>query len=232
MQTRSIKKAIILLTILTVPGIMYYLLQLKGKNRYRPLNIFGPKIVASSFHTKRGLKIPDTVYHKIVDFKLTNQDGQLTSFTADGHKITIVNFFYMSCPVGCSALNNQFFRVVKAYEKNNFLQFFSITVDPNQDTPTRLKQYSQQYALKAGKWNFLTGDQSVIYQLAKESFLLDVFRDTTQHDNIIHSPLLVLVDSKKQIRGFYDARNQEQVDRLIDEVKVLIAEELRHVKDR
>lgn len=232
MQIRSIKKAVVLLTILTVPGILYYLLQNKGKNRYRPLGIFGAKVVAPTFHTKRGVKIPDTLYHQISDFKLTNQDGQLTNFTADSSKLTVVNFFYTNCPIACSVLNAQMFRVARTYEKNKFLQFFSITADPHRDTPAILKQYAQQYALKPGKWTFLTGDEKLIYKLAKEDFLVDVLKDTIQNNTIIHSPLLVLIDSKKQIRGFYDARNEDQVDRLIDEIKVLIAEELRNVKDR
>ena len=47
-------KILILVTILAVPGFLYYMLQAKGKNRYKPLPIFGPKIVASTFHTKKG----------------------------------------------------------------------------------------------------------------------------------------------------------------------------------
>lgn len=232
MKIYSLKKAVILLTILTVPGILYYLLQEKGKNRYRPLGIFGAKVILPTFHTKRGVKIPDTIYHKINDFKLTNQDGQLSSFTADSNKLTVVSFFYTRCPVACSGSSTELFRVAKAYEKNKFLQFFSITVDPRFDTPSKLKKYAQQYPLKLGKWNFLTGDEATIYKLAKEDFLVDVLIDTTQANNIIHSPLLILLDSQKRIRGYYDSKDREQVDRLIDEVKVLIAEELRNVKDR
>ena len=35
-------KVLILVTILAVPGFLYYLLQEKGKNRYKPLAIYGP----------------------------------------------------------------------------------------------------------------------------------------------------------------------------------------------
>ncbi|HCN84178.1 MAG TPA: electron transporter, partial [Sphingobacteriaceae bacterium] len=60
-----VKKILILVTILAVPGFLYYLLQDKGKNRYHPLSYFGPKQLANTFHTTRGKKIPDTVYHTI-----------------------------------------------------------------------------------------------------------------------------------------------------------------------
>lgn len=232
MKVTSIKKAVILLTILTVPGILYYLLQEKGKNRYRPLGIFGPKVIAASFHTKRGVKIPDTIYHRINDFKLTNQDGQLLLYDTDSNKLTVVNFFYTRCALTCSKTNAEMFRVAKLYEKNKLLQFASITVDPQFDSPSVLNKYAQQFALKPGKWNFLTGDEATIYKLAKNDFLVDALRDTTQKNNIIHSSLLILLDSKKRIRGYYNSTERAQVDRLIDEIRVLIAEELRNVKDR
>jgi protein SCO1/2 len=39
----------------------------------------------------------------------------------------------------------------------------------------------------------------------------------------------VLIDSGRKIRGYYDSMSSEQVDKLIDEIKVLITEELREV---
>ena len=56
-------KILILVTILAVPGFLYYLLQAKGKNRYKPLPVYGPKEVAATFTTKRRKKIPDTIFH-------------------------------------------------------------------------------------------------------------------------------------------------------------------------
>ena len=231
MKHFSLKKIVLLVAILAVPSLLYYLLQEKGKNRYHPLSIFGPKQVASTFHTKRGKQIPDTIYHIVRDFSLQNQDNQQISFSTDSNKITVVNFFYTRCPWTCSSSNKEMGRVAEIYRKNKLLQFFSITVDPVFDTPLELKKYSQQFQLKSNKWNFLTGDEFTIYRLAKEDFLVDVLRDTIQKDNIIHSPLFVLLDTKKRIRGYYHSLNKEEVDRLIGEIRVLIAEELRNIKD-
>ena len=122
--------------------------------------------------------------------------------------------------------------VVRIYQKNKLLQFLSISVDPNFDTSEELKKYSKEYQVQPNKWNFLTGDEAAIYKLAKEDFLVDVLKDTTQNNNIIHRPMLILLDPQKRIRGYYNSIDKEQVDRLIDEIRVLIAEELRNVKDR
>lgn len=217
---------------LAVPGFLYYLLTEKGKNRYKPLAIFGSKQVASTFHTKRGKQIPDTLYHTIRNFSLINQNGDTVKFPAPPDKITVVNFFFSSCPTFCTSMNKEMQRVEETFAKNDFVRFMSITVDPEKDNADRLLTYSMRFGAKAGKWDFLTGDKNLIYDLAKKDFLVDALPDPGQPDNIIHSPMLVLVDSHKRIRGFYDSGSRERVDVLIDEIKVQIAEELRNVKDR
>ena len=217
---------------LAVPGLLYYLLQEKGKNRYRPLSIYGPKEVASTFHTKRGRKIPDTLYHTIRPFKLTNQDSQPVTFPADSHRITVVNFFFTRCPTFCADMNKQVDKIGYMYARNRLLQFYSITVDPEYDKPNVLKAYGSGFQYKPANWSLLTGDKTAIYKLAKEDFLVDALRDTTSEVNFIHSPMLILLDPQQRIRGYYDSASKEEVDKLIDEIKVLITEELRNIKDR
>lgn len=230
-KSYSVKKILILVTILALPGFLYYLLQEKGKNRYHPLAFYGPKKAASTFHKYRGKSIRDTIYHEIESFKLVNQNSDTVAFPADTTKITVVNFFFTRCPSFCKNMNSQMARVVKDYENNRLLRFFSITVDPAFDSPQVLKKYAAAYHPLPGKWEFLTGDENKIYSIARNGFLLDALKDTTQVTNFIHSPMLVLVDPKKRIRGYYDSGNKEQVDKLIDEIKVLITEELRQVKN-
>ena len=66
-----IKKILILVLILALPGFLYYLLTVKGKNRYHALAKFGPKEIAKTTHRVKGKDVPDTIYHTLSDFKLT-----------------------------------------------------------------------------------------------------------------------------------------------------------------
>ncbi len=223
----SVFKIIILVTILVLPGFLYYLLQEKGTNRYRPLNIMGPKQVAATFHTKRGKKIPDTIYHHIRDFKLLSSTGDSIGLSADSNRVAVVNFFYKNCKSFCPQMNTQMARVVAEYSKNKMLKFYSITVDPENDNQEALKAYAQTYQANPKQWNFLTGSRDLIFDLAKKDFLVDALATQTDGE-IIHSPMLILVDSKNRIRGYYDSTSKEQVDKLIDEIKVLVTEELRN----
>lgn len=223
----SLKKVLILVTILAVPGFLYYLLQEKGKNRYRPLEIYGAKQVASTFHTKRGKKIPDTIYHQIRNFKLVSESGDSLGFPLDSNRIAVVSFFFTKCKSYCKEMNTEMARIAKKYKRNRLLQFYSITVDPENDTPDVLQKYAKSFNADSLKWNFLTGDKDFIYNLAKKDFLVDAFQDKANEGNIIHSPMFIIVDSERRIRGFYDSRSKEQVDNLIDEITVQISEELR-----
>ena len=231
MSKSLLKKIIILVSILALPGFLYYLLQEKGQNRYRPLPVFGPKKLSGTFHSKRGKQIPDTLYHTINSFNLVNQKGDTVNFPGDTPRITVVNFFYSKCGAPCIKQGNEFRRVVERFKDNRLMSFLSISVDPH-ETPASLSQYADNLNTSTEKWNFVAGDSEEVYKIAKEGFLVDAFADTTGANNFIYSPLFVLVDPQRRIRGFYDSSSKEQVDKLMDEVKVLIAEELRKVADR
>ncbi|WP_276345720.1 SCO family protein [Daejeonella sp. JGW-45] len=228
-----VKKILILLILFVVPGSLYYLLKAKGENRYRPLAIYGPKQLASTFHTKRGKQIRDTLYHQIRDFKLVNQHGDSTSFPGDSSQITVVNFFFTRCPTFCSNMNREMARVARINNGNRLMRFLSISVDPEYDRPEVLNAYSRKYRAENKKWEFLTGDKEFIHSLAKNDFRVDAIQDTTKEVNFIHSPMIILLDSQKRIRGYYDSTGgNDQMNLLVDEIRVLIAEELRNVKDR
>lgn len=223
----TLKKGIILVLILAVPGFLYYLLTVKGKNRYKPLPFYGPKVVAKTGHKFHGNYIPDTIYHKLDDFKLTDQNGHPVSFKTFQGKIFIASFFYTHCPTVCNEVNKHLDSLVSAYVKNRMVEFISITVDPEHDTPAALKQYAQKYRKPDSKWIFATGDTATIYNLARKGFLVNAAKAGSDY---IYDNNLILIDQEKRIRGYYPGTSPVQVSRLNDEIKVQIAEELRKIK--
>ena len=94
MKFTSIKKIIILVSSLAVPGFLYYELVEQGKNRYKPLPFFGPNKVATTFHSKRGKQIPDNIYHQLPDFKFINQQADTVSWKNYEGKILVLNLVY------------------------------------------------------------------------------------------------------------------------------------------
>jgi protein SCO1/2 len=222
----TLKKLIILVLILALPGFLYYLLTAKGKNRYKPLPFYGPKEIAKTSHKYHGKVIPDTIYHKLNDFVLYDQDGKKVSFSTFDKKIFIASFFYTRCPNVCNVVNKNISDLAGVYRKNKMVNFVSITVDPERDTAPVLKKYASGFESR-NKWLFLTGDTTSIYNLARKGFLVDALK--AGNDNFIYSDKLILIDAEKRIRGYYSGTSIPELTRLNDEIKVLIAEELRKV---
>ena len=94
------------------------------------------------------------------DVELINQDGQKMRFYSDilKNKVVVVNTFFTTCTSICPPMNRNFEKIQDALGdrlgKDAFL--VSITVDPETDTPTRLKEYSRRFHARPG-WIFLTG---------------------------------------------------------------------------
>jgi protein SCO1/2 len=210
--------------ILIVPGFLYYLLTVKGKNRYHPLPIYGPKVLAKTTHRVGGKEVPDTIFHTLGDFHLLDQNGKPVSLKSWDDKIFVIDFFYSHCPEVCNTMNGYVDSLARNYAKNNLVYFAGITVDPQRDSVKALRSYSMKFSAHGPKWQFLTGDTATIYHLARQGFLVNALDEG--NGNFIYSDKIILVDSHKRIRGYYSGTSFADITRLNDEIKVLISEEL------
>lgn len=220
-----LKKITILALILALPGFLYYLLTVKGKNRYVPLSIYGPKTLAKTSHLVKGKSIPDTIYHTLSDFNLRDQNGNTVSFKTFENKIFVTDFFYTHCPTICNEVHKNLDSLVSEYSRNKMVDFVSMTVDPQRDSVEALKAYSKKFKASP-KRLFLTGDTTIIYPLARTGFLVNALK--VNNNDFIYSDKIILIDKAKRIRGYYSGTSPDDVQRLDDEIKVLIAEEIRN----
>ncbi len=226
-QASGLKKIIILAVVLILPGFLYYLLEKKGENRYQNLPIYGEKILTGTFTSRMGKQVPDTLFHQIAPFSLTDQLGNPVDVLANDTSIAVVNFFYTRCATFCTHMNDEMNRVAERFVRNGMVNFYTITVDTAYDTPAVLRDYAETYKPTTKKWHFLTAGSDDVYDVARNGFLVDAVRDTSRTASFIHSSSLILVDSKQRIRGYYDVNHKKEVDRLIDELKLLLVQEIR-----
>jgi protein SCO1 len=100
---------------------------------------------------------------------LVTQDGQHVRFYDDliKGKIVAVNFIYTSCMFTCPLETARLVQVQKLLNgrvgKDIF--FYSISIDPEHDTPAVLKDYANDFDIGPG-WTFLTGKAADIDMLA------------------------------------------------------------------
>lgn len=212
------KKYLILILVLVIPSVGYLLLQ-TGHNEFRTLEILGPKDPV--LKTINGKEVVDTVYHTIGSFSLTDADSnRITGAVMDG-KICVVDFFFTTCKTICPKMSNQLMRVQHKFRDREDVNILSFTVDPVNDTPSRLREYALKHRAVAGKWHFITGEKDSIYNLAKTSFFLTAMEGGGDADAFLHSDQFLLIDKKKRIRGYYDGTDQFEVKKLIEDINVL-----------
>ncbi|MBD3749787.1 MAG: SCO family protein [Sphingobacteriales bacterium] len=225
-----ILKILILVIILTLPGFLYYLLQEKGKNRYKSLPIFGPKEISGTYHIQRGKKILDTIYHQIPNISFITSKGNAFNLNNIKRQLIIVNFFYADDSVTTPKLNKQIKALYEEYKDNKIIHFLSISINPKKDTPLVLKQYAQKIGAMPGKWDVVTTDSATVFDLAKNQFYVNAAEIQGAKPQLIVSNKLILLDAEHRIRGYYDGTSTSEISRLSDESKVLITEELRKIK--
>lgn len=216
------KKLLILLFLLTFPSVLYVILT-TGKHNFIRLPYYGERMLADNGK--------DTIYHSIPSFKLVNQNGDtITDKTYEG-KIYVADYFFTTCKTICPKMTTELLRVQDKFTyTNGLVQILSHTVNPENDSVPVLKAYANMVHADDKMWNFVTGDKKQLYDLARNGYLLNALEGDGGPDDFIHSELFILVDKEKHIRGIYDGTKISEVSKLIDAIKVLIAEYL--IKDK
>ena len=104
------------------------------------------------------------------------------------------------------------------------IQFLSHTVDPETDTPKKLKRYAKFFDIDTKNWNFVTGKKTELYDLGFYSYMVTTDEDDIAPGGFIHSSLFILVDKNLHIRGIYDGLEEEELKKLNTDLKLLINE--------
>ena len=133
----------------------------------------------------------------------------------------MADFFFATCQSICPKMSSQLVNVQHAFKNDTSILILSHTVNPLHDTVEVLNEYAQRYDAIKNKWHFLTGNKKQIYDIAKHSYLINALEDDGTAEGFLHSELLILVDSKKRIRGMYDGTDSVAVVKLISDIKLL-----------
>jgi protein SCO1 len=219
----KLKKAeiirIVLMLIITIVGISgaYYFIKQNEKLPVINPSQVNPALVSEELRAKGR-------NHRIADFSLINQNGDtVTQNILDG-KIYVADLFFTTCGSICPVMTTQMKRVYDEYADNDKVMFVSHTVMPEVDSANVLKEYAKKHNADIAQWIFLTGEKKQIYDLARKSYFAVATEGTGDEHDFIHTENFILIDTKKRIRGFYDGTSEKDVNRLIDEIGILLRE--------
>ena len=195
-------------------AIIYNILNVK-----HPLPIYQPGMVSEEL-------VDSTIqhqlkYHKIADFSLTNQNGETITQEAYKDKIYIADFFFTTCQTICPIMTKNMERVQQEIINNDNIMLLSHSVTPKIDSVAQLKRYAIEKGVIDRKWNLVTGDKKQIYELARKSYLAVKTDGNGDQFDMVHTENFMLIDKKRQIRGFYDGTNPEDIDQLLQDIETL-----------
>jgi protein SCO1/2 len=172
--------------------------------------------------TVNGKTQPDTLWHKVRPFRLQNQFGREVSLDEWQGRIVIANFIFTSCPTICPELTRNMRKLQVAFKKTDSLvRFVSFSVDPERDTPERLKAFGDRHQVDHDTWWMLTGPKKEIYDIALREFKANIAQAEASDTNFIHTDKFFLLDKDRVVRGWYSGLDSARLDEVIRDVVLL-----------
>ena len=161
------------------------------------------------------------VLANLPQFRLVDQDNRPFSRDDMLGKVWVADFVFTSCADACPRLQNKMKRIQDRLlppEQGGSIALLSISVDPERDTPEKLRDYAQAFGARKAMWVYLTGPQKEVERTVVQGFHTAMAklpvpgRDPhLEAFDIMHGERFVLVDAKGRIRGFYDADDPDAI---------------------
>lgn len=145
--------------------------------------------------------------HTIADFSFTNQNGKIITQKDYEGKIYVADFFFTTCQSICPKMTNNMVWLQNQIKNNPKVLLLSHSVTPDIDSVSVLKEYALRKGVIDSKWNLVTGNKKDIYFIARKSYLAVKTGKPSEMYDMVHTENFVLVDAKRQVRGFYDGTN-------------------------
>lgn len=152
------------------------------------------------------------------DIGLTDHDGRRVRFYSDlvQGKVVVISFMYASCSRTCALAGQSLARVQEqlAGQHARRIAFYSISLDPEHDTPQVLADYRRAMGAGPG-WTFLTADTLADVTALRHRLGLREPDPVLDADLTSHANLIVI--------GNEPAGRWSKVPALVDPVRILQA---------
>jgi len=187
---------------------------------------------------KKGKRVTDTAWHRIKDFSLINQEGTPINWDSLRGKIIIADFFFTHCPTICPGLTRNMKRLAESIhngervgdQTNKLVHFLSFSIDSERDSVERLKYWADRFQVNPEQWWLLTGKKSEIYDLIINEIKVPVEDGKGVDTNFMHTDHFVLIDSNRNVRGYYHGLDSASLADLSSDLVLLTLEKGKHEK--
>ncbi len=161
-------------------------------------------------------------FHKIPDFQLVNQNGEIVTQNTFEDKFYVADFIFTSCSGICPQMTENMTVLQETFKTDPDVVLLSHSVTPKIDTVAVLKSYAETKGVIDSKWHIVTGDRKQIYNLGRNYYFAEQDLGLTKEaDDFLHTENFVLIDKNKHIRGIYNGLNTQAIEQLIADIKTL-----------
>ncbi|WP_043926979.1 SCO family protein [Bacillus haynesii] len=167
-------------------------------------------------------KIENPLNYDVQSFSFQNQDGKAVSLESLKGQVWVADFIFTNCETICPPMTSHMAELQKQMEEENLqARIVSFSVDPENDTPEKLKKFAANYPLSFQNWDFLTGySQKEIEKFALKSFK-SIVKKPEDEDQVIHQSSFYLVDQNGKVVKDYDGAKNTPYDEIIADIKTL-----------
>ncbi|MBI4368100.1 MAG: SCO family protein [Candidatus Omnitrophica bacterium] len=168
------------------------------------------------------------VYGHVPDFSFTERSGEAFGPADLEGRVWIADFIFTRCQGMCPLLTGRM-SILQTKFNHPDIRLVSFSVDPEYDTPEVLSDYALRYQAQEGKWFFLTGEKTLMWNFVTEGFSLGVAQASPEDlaqgaEPVMHTSRFVLIDPDGDIRGYYDTSEPANVEQLIQDALTLVSE--------
>ena len=139
------------------------------------------------------------------DFTLESAIGGKVALHDFHGKAVFVSFIFTTCNGSCPATTHRMAKLQEAIARSADLkdkvQFLSITLDPERDTPARLRAYKELYDITVPNWSFLTGPPDTV---RKTIAAWGMWARPAANGQLDHPSRVFLVDPRGRVREIYN----------------------------
>lgn len=164
---------------------------------------------------------PLNIGDALPDYRFTNHLGQAINLSQFRGQALAITYIFTRCPFPtfCPLMSNNFRQAQDALLKmsggpTNW-HFLTLTIDPEWDTPERLRNYAAGMRHDPKHWSFLTGDLVDITAIAEQTGL--TFARDPDGVGISHNLRTVVVDAQGRVQNIIP-ENKWQPGELVAEI--------------
>ena len=115
-------------------------------------------------------------------------------------------------------------KIYDEFKNESDFLILSHTCDPETDSVTRLKRYSDSMQVNTNRWQFLTGRKDSLYYMARESYKIDDPANNPKNieDDFLHTQFIALVNKEGDVVKIYDGLKQSEMNEMSKEIHKLL----------